>query len=531
MRQIESVMNTKAIVIGLILSMCLLPGCGDSPENKAAKELRAKADKATEIYNISGDFDKAYKLIQSAIKQHASKAGAKADPAMLAGGNLVFNHAQRLKLNIGNQTEPASKMVDDISDAVIQLVLLQMQQTAFDGLRSVTDEEVLQLNNALSGDGQTTGIKGLLLKKNVRLEQLELQKEELKTELDVAKAQENELQHQAEEKFRLSEKSTGDEKVQLQKQAYDLLMEKSKYYMTIQKAADSIELLDGEMTVVSKLISGIEKNIDLLENRRTEMSDTDRIDALDTELAKGNEKILQQEDRIADLAATLESLLNSYNEKIEETATLFEVAADDYYKRTRGRGPAQQVSQLQLSESYAAQASLLNEDLRYHSHLATRLQSLANAAEGRTESLLNMIVSKSMQKVTQAKDKALENYDLAIEGYKNLRTSIRGDADASCLMAKSQVLALYGKMALADFVGEYDIADQAEAASTELIAEIIECDAEFPKSVTQRLFTGELSYTPSLPVIVASATVVSAAPTEAIPGDTGMDFGVDPNSF
>ena len=527
------VTNTKMTVAGLMLTVFIFSGCGESSDSKAAKEIRKSAAEATELYGRTGDFDEAHKIIQKALGTYAGKASTKADPGYLAAGNIALTHAQRLQLSLSDMTAPASGKVVFISDGVIQLAYLQAKQTTFDSLLKVTDNEVAQLQNVIGRQGQTRGLTGQLSAVNARIAQLTSDKNALEAKYEQAKTAENDLQKQAEEKLKLAEKATGTEKVQLQKQGYDLLLSKTPYYITSQQASDRIDLLENEIAVAAKLSENMRAEIDDLSTRLSEMSSTARIDALKSELKTVTDQISLQEEKLLAIAGDLEILLNSYYDKVEEIAGLFQMATDSYYKKIRGRGAVSELSDIQTAESYLGLASLCAGDIRFQSHLSARLQSLAAVAQGRTESALGIIVSKSLQQITSGKDKALESYAAAIDGYGKARKSIRSkDKDVPCSLAKSQALAMYSKMGLEDFLGDYVIAEQTEAAANELMIEIAECDPDFTNSVTQRLFAGDLQYTPAMPIMELAASTTKDVPTggELPDGTDDIDYD-DPNSF
>ena len=93
----------------------------------------------------------------------------------------------------------------------------------------------------------------------------------------------------------------------------------------------------------------------------------------------------------------------------------------------------------------------------------------------------------------------MQNFDLAIETYTKLTDNSRKDK-FTCAVLKAHLLALYGKIQLADDLGETDLAADVEEDAEELLEQAAECDPEFDTSTTARLFAGVEGFIPSLTI-------------------------------
>jgi hypothetical protein len=98
--------------------------------------------------------------------------------------------------------------------------------------------------------------------------------------------------------------------------------------------------------------------------------------------------------------------------------------------------------------------------------------------------------------------KAFQYFDQAVEAYEGaLSASGSMGTDARCSLLKSQLLVLHSKMQLADLLGQYNLADAAEASIETVIQEGTELGVCFTQSEVMRVIQNEgLDYLPSLPL-------------------------------
>jgi hypothetical protein len=137
----------------------------------------------------------------------------------------------------------------------------------------------------------------------------------------------------------------------------------------------------------------------------------------------------------------------------------------------------------------------------FHQHLSTRLRSIAAGAEGSSADMLNRFAIECAGRGSDYSKKAVEYYDLSVDTYSKLHKRIaRGKDEFACDVTKNYILALYGKITLAELLEEYDIVDETAAQAEELMEKAQTCDPAFTVSITSRLFTGDLEYTPALAV-------------------------------
>ncbi|MCK5000817.1 MAG: hypothetical protein KAS23_14845, partial [Anaerohalosphaera sp.] len=452
-RRIGSVICAKVVIIGILTSLVTISGCGDSPESKAAKQVRQAADEATMHYQATGDFEKSYMTIQSALSKYGSKAGGKANSGYIVAGDLAFTEARKLQLSLSGMTEDTSRIVGKLSDGVVQNVFVNDNKMTFENLVSLANTEADKLKEVLDGD---FGLKARLKDKQSEMQSLGQQRAQLQSKFDSLIEQRSQNQINADSKIKAAELVSGDQLVELEKQAYDLIRANTKLHIDIQQLSDQIELIDAKLQLASLMVQKYQEGVDqILESLEKVASTTDRIDPLKEQLDQAKQLVTAHESEMKDLTAQALTSLAAFEEKTQEVTDLYEKAIG-HYKSIRTRDTAKQMADHQLAECYVAVADMYAVKLRDQNHLLARIQLLANVSDGVIKEALTGFAGEFTKNTEAPKQKAYENYDLAIAAYKDLRSSMSRDPETARALAKSQALAFYGKLTLADMLADYD---------------------------------------------------------------------------
>lgn len=486
---------TAAVLVGLVLS-----GCSDNPEDKAAKEIREGTQKAVDVIESNGDLQEAEKYIKDALRK-AGRAGASAEPAYLASGNLAVARAQTLHMALSSHAEPVSKVIDRISKYMHKLNNLSVQADLLDSFFAATNTEVEEFDKVLTGDAEQTGLKAKLMTVDTNLQQLRQEKEQLENKLEQKSAEAGGIQKQADEQLLKAQATIGDEKLKFQKQGYDLLLSKNSFYEIIQATADEIELIDSQITIVNLVKQKLQEYIKIVEGKISDIENSTGGADFKAMLSDIQKQIDDHNSLITRAAGDLKTKHSQYGTKAEEIVTLFEQAAEDYEK-IRTRGMLSEMADFRRGGCFFNIASTSVDSMKFQQHTASRLQSVLAASEDPIADSLSQIVVECTQLASDHNKKGMVNFDLAIETFTKLHGKLRNRNDEfACSVMKSHALALYGKMELAELTGNYDLSDEIAVTAQELMAKVEACSPGFAtESITARLFAGSMDYIPVLPI-------------------------------
>jgi len=88
---------------------------------------------------------------------------------------------------------------------------------------------------------------------------------------------------------------------------------------------------------------------------------------------------------------------------------------------------------------------------------------------------VNIPQQRIVESPIRTSKRAFENYDLASEKYGQVNAS----SEHACYIIKQQILTLYGKIEVAEAIGEFDISTKAADLRNELLEKAQECDPDF----------------------------------------------------
>jgi len=484
--------------IAAFIAIFVIVGCSDNPENKVAKQLRQSAEKALDIARNEGDYEKASKAVQTALR-NASDAGAAAEPVLLASGNLTFERAQRLQSNLVSFVDSANIAIDEILVHAYKISSLQIQQERFNSHLAATDMEIEELSKLVSGDGENPGIEERLAVANAELGRLEEQKADFEQQRQQSQGFIESIQQQADEKLRQAETARGDEKLKLQHAGYKLLLSKKSYFLEAQGAMDQIRAIESQIAIVEPLAQKLQEDLAAVQQQIDDIRSSPRPNQLKAQLEEVKKQIDAHTSRITWLTADLKKAQQGYCQAAEEIISLFQQAAKDY-KKIKVQA-VRRTAAVGLADCYGQTAFATLDNMRFQQYLGSRLQSAAGTVDGQTASTLSEIASQYVKAGSDYGQKAKENFDRAIEEYSKLQKRFGNRNDEfACDVIKNYILVLYGKMVLSEYSGEFDVVDEMLAQADELMEKAQACDPRFSRSVTARLVSGSAEYTPSMAV-------------------------------
>jgi len=495
---------TKSVLYAVV-SISLLVGCSDNPQNKAARELRRVTDKALALADKGPGIDAAagpvdagavYAKARQELAQalaNAAVAGEAADSAYLAGGNLCFAQVRHIRNQLAQQNLPIAAAVDDLSVLAGKIVRLQIQQERLEQLDKLMGAELAQLAGLLEGTVANKGFKAQLADVQDQLNGLDRQRAQWETAKQQAQDEAGRIQAQGDAKLQQAQLAPDPEKSALEKEGFDLLLAKKEPLVQAQEAADRIKILDGEIALVKPKVEKLLNDVDKTARRIDEIQNSPEKDELQKQITKIKGQLDEYDADAGSLAANLTKGLEAYTATTAEMTDLLDKAIADY-RKIRSRSLAQ-TGKSRLADCHFYKASVAAERIAFNRHIAARLDAIAEADLGTVSTTLANIAKQYSQVNEQASTAVMDSYDQAVTGY----TAAGGKEVMS-----SHALALYGKMTFAEQLGDYDKADAAMDAARNLLGEIAKSDPVFFKSITARLVTESTDYIPPMPVNYAA---------------------------
>lgn len=539
--------NILILTVSVSLLLC---GCSEKPERKAAKEVRKSAANARKVISDSrtaaqrimreGDpvngtsseniknaaaksqknFNEAQKLIRESferaqsemeisLRKNSRQAGQFATPAIITSGNILFSQALHQQSRLASLATPIDSLIDDISKKVMAIGDFSTVKSLREKLIEANKKEIKQLGDVLGkGTDSYLGLKEQLSVEEKKLVAIDRKLQSLESVAKDSETAANKIEKSAASKLRAAEALAGDEKLALQNEAYDLQLSKQEFSMKLQTANDEIEILESQASIITPIANKLVKDINAIEKMIDDLGN-----------AKGNDKLLEDiqliENKSNEYAksilqyiADIDQALMRYLSSVGAVTDLLDKAKEQYsnVKGSSGRDMAKS----RLADCLLWKAGVYAESMRLQKNLAFRVKSVATAADSSISERLSSLNDKVLNAAGEYGTKALDCYDLAITEYEN----ISGSGEFDCSIRKTIILALYGKMAFAEFLGDtalsdaesdkaYKIADAATEKAEKLIEETKACDPMFAMSITVRMIGGEIDYTPKLRVDLA----------------------------
>lgn len=491
-------------VLYAAVAVTVIVGCSDNGQNKAAKELHEATEKAMALAErgprLDGDtrvnagevFAEARSQLNKALAK-ASMAGDAAGSAYLAGGNLDFAQVRFLRKELHEYSVPVSVSVDELSVMGRKITNLQIQQDRLEQIVTATQEEAVKLTGLIEGTDSQQGLKAKLAAAQAKLSQLETAKAEWLAKQEDAQEKANEIQQQADAKLQKADLSEGSEKATLQRHGFALLQSKKEPLVKAQEAEDEASILQSKINTVAPIVAKLEEDVERISAKIAKAGNSPEREKLQSEADDVKNQISSCNLKVGELVADLNKGVKTYDEQVSKIITLLDSAEGDY-KKIRSRSLSQ-ISKSQIANCNFWKASVLADDIGFKQHVAARLGYIAAADMGEISTTLSE-VGLELSKVSEEAGKAIiEAYDAAIAAYQS-----GSDKDTM----SNHALALYGKMAFAERLGDFDTADAALDEADKLLEKIKQADPVFFTSVTSRILTGSKEFIPPMSVDLAA---------------------------
>ena len=506
----------KSIICLLLSGFCMglfclwQMGCTDNPEAKAAKEMREQTADAVQMSVAEKNHDGAHDKLMALLQKNRSD-GVTKDAALLAGGNLILVKGQQKQSDLAPQilqlrmnTNTLEKVLRSSEELLIEKERLQM-------LLAGEDQEVVELETLLQGGDQVEGLNKQLEEVDTQKQQVLSQKTSLEAKRDQVQGTLDEQQSQADALMRRAELEKGDARLDLEKQAFAILQQRKDEYMQAQSLENQIDILNGELALIQVRFNGLTQSAQEIQQRIQEIEASPTRTALKQQLREVEGTISSNQQSLSEISAGISAGFRACRQRSDEACTLYEEAASEFGKIRSN--DVQYTATVRLADSAYQAALTCSSAVKAHRNLLERLQGLLDSTDPVFVSAMQSKLPMQSDFGAEHKDKALTFFDQSVETYEkaagmvsrlsgNLKPEDKSIIqDAKCSLLKSELLALYGKMQLADLTEAFDLANSTETAINELVQRGSELGVCFTQSETMRVVMNDgLNYLPSIPL-------------------------------
>jgi hypothetical protein len=491
----ESKKLIKSVVAAFIAAM-VLAGCSDNPQNEAARQLRENAGKALDTA-ARGDIDKAAQAVQAVLRA-APQAGDAAEPVLLASADLAFEQAQRQQDRIEAIGEMANIALDEISQHLSDISLLQVQQDRLNYFSAATEMQINELSKAISGDSQKPGIQKELASNREKLALLEEQKAELEGIKQKAQDSYDSIGRRAELMLQQADSASGDDKLKLAQAGYDLLLTRKNDFLDAQAAGDRIRSIESQIAIILPLVQKLESDLVSVQQQIDEIVNSATWSDLKVQLSGIKIQIETHDGRIVFYADELKEIQTTYTKTVDENISLFQKAAD-VYKKLRSQS-TRKAAGSGLAECCRQMAMAALDSMRFQWYFSSRVVSITGRFELQATNALSEVVSQYDGSSSDYAQKAMDSFNLATDEYSKLQKRFAGRDEFACDVLKNYILTIYGKMIVAEHLALQDVVDEASALADELVEKAKNCDSGFDRSITAKLLAGSDDFVPVLAV-------------------------------
>jgi len=474
--------------ICIVFILALMVSCSDDPGNKAAKELRKSASDAAR----AGSNEKALDKLNKALKRSSAAAGSAADPVRLTAVNIGLDRAREILEKLDGYGSRIDNGLSEISWTVRNTNELQIEYEQIDEITKSAGEQIKLLEAQIEGAEHYSGVKKQLETVTANIAELTEQRDSFLLRSQLAQKRADDIQQESDEKLKLSETASAQEKSQLQRQSYDLLYSKKEFVLEAQEALDMAEPIQNQIDIFAPLAAKLQKDMALL----TEQINSIKNSPQKTKRSSRGKELKKQIDNaskeVKDVIRQLQTVVQEYSQTIQQAVSVLE---DGEKLCKKISGSLRQTARVKLADSLLARASASARAAVFNEHMMLRLRSIA-AGSDESGAALNDMAGKCSSTLADYASKAMEGFSGAAEEY--LELAKKSADDSGCAMTKNAMLALYEKIFIAEVVKNDAAVEDAMATAEELTEKIQECDPDFELTALGQFTQGRTRYIPAM---------------------------------
>lgn len=500
MRGIKKTSVLSALLLGT--ASVMLIGCRDNPDDAAIKKLQRDTVTVLDAFNKDDDLTNANEQMRS-ILISARSVDSGADASMLAAADLQTTQAQQNRASLPLSMAEINRNTEAIDRTLRQLADLTSQLRRTQQLIALTDTEIAELEKWMGSEQDANSLKSKVAIAGQEEKDLLEQKEILEKEFTENQSKLLAMESEADEKLREAQRSTGDQRVQLENAAFDLLTEKKEYMLKAQTAENSLSIVNSQLAIVQPHLQRLQDSLSAAETKLQTLKNASTRDTLTAQQVQITTDIdTQKAALIAQVEAT-KTQFAARNSTIDAIIDSVDQALGNY-RRVHSRNLSY-ILNMVMGQTYSLTGSLYTTKLFSTMDFESRLYGIFKAYEQVVPPTL--VSPADSEPNSQIVQKAFECFDQAVSAYEEAyaSSSMLGDDSKAAELAalKGQILSLNDKLRLSDRIKDAAAAEKTQTALNAALEKAKEFGVQFSLSATAMILSKGLDYVPQLPVNTA----------------------------
>jgi hypothetical protein len=500
----------------LVVMACGLWGCSDNPQNKAARNAHQQSRQAVvaasqtsqlaieekegappkiTVVDLAAAHAQNRQRIQTALKNAGSAKAA----ASIVSGDLAWTQAVQTRLGLTRFDPPARAVLTELDRKIRELGRLEIDREEIQTHVKTTDAQVVQLEKTLTtGEGTNPALNDRLAAVTDRLGKLEQQKSQRSQLRDQLQQKGNALQVQGEERLKKADSLSGDEKLKIQQEGYDLLLSKKQLYIEVQDTTDQVAQIDSDIAIVKPQVQTIQAQIASVKAQIQAIRDSENIKTIKVQLSDTDKQLAQCKERISWLLGDLKSTQENYSKSIGEIVAVLDSGLEDY--QAAGSRETADYAAARVANAQYEVAQTINQAVGFQSALLGRIAAAKPLFPEDMAPAVGDLTATMEKTVAELAAKGIERCDLSFAEYEKLAG--RGSKSFAADIVKEQLLTLYTKLLLAERIKKTDLVEAINAKAKEIMDPLVQQDPTFAKTLTAELFSGSQAYVPQMAIDV-----------------------------
>lgn len=498
MKRVKQITALYIIMSGL--AAVLLSGCRDNPQDAAVKQLQRDTAAAIEQLTKDSDLSAANDHMRS-ILTGARTLGSKADASFLAAAAMQSAQAQVQRTSLPLNKATISEQIEYLVQNLKLLADLASQSQRTDSLIAMIDADAAALQKWIGSAQDPNTLKGKISLAQAQQQKLIEEKAPLEKNFSENQNKMLEIMNKADEMLRQAQRLEGQQRLDMENSAFDLLKTKNDYSFKAQAAESELSVIDSQLAIVEPHLKRLEADLAATEAKLQTLKTSQTRESLAAQKLQIATDMDALKTAFMNRIGTVKSQFESHLSTIDEIIALTDDAINNY-NRVQSR-ELEYILNMVTGQTYMLAGSLTASKIQYTMALSDRIDGIFTAYQSvLPENIANPAASDPNNQETV--QKAYEYFGQAIEAYENasrMSNSLRDDSKGAELAAiEGQILTVNNKIRLADRINDVETSQKAQADLTALVGKAKELDPAFDQSTTAMLVTKGLDFVPRLPI-------------------------------
>jgi hypothetical protein len=502
---VKSVNSVRIQIVLACVALACLFGCTEDPNDKAARQFQKQTSETLDKFAKNRDPQATGEQLEKSLSR-SQAGGLSENSAMVTAANMQMAKTLQDWAILHGQTPQLSSSIETLNQTLEHMAGNLVQNQRIRSLLDLSDAEITETERWIGSDPNAASLKGQLVEVLSKEKELLSKKAALQQDYQQARDTMLDLDAQAEQKLRQAKTAAADKQAELEKAGFDLKSQKKEYYINAQQAENTLAEVNSELDIVQPRLKRLQNNLRLSEEKLQTLKTATAHNDLLKQHRELDTEIRQQKETAKLLLDQFTSQLAQHNLKADDIIS----TVNQIIEKVQKINPRQLEPNVSMSLGQAAVLAGTATATKVYlaSDLGLRLEAILRTYETiLPEGLTTTATSKP--NVEMAK-KAMAYFDQASQFYQqavSVASQLRAGSQkaAACAALKGQLLAVNGKIRMADRIGDFETAEKSQTESDALTEKGKEYGTAFSQSATVMLLTKGIDYIPMLPVDSAMA--------------------------